>query len=357
MISIMKRVFPGFALYSAVGFTMLFSVNVYAATECRLDISGGQVDTITVNYPALNFKSKVTGAPVLLGSYVSGRNEMVRCGTGDDGDDFYGHSTSPYVTSIPVVTGQSYSAALFETNIPGIVFAVRMNIKGMNLEAYIPTYTKETNLNNDTAGKSMADTIADFYIDVYQTAAFTAIPEGVTSVKEAGSVGRAGDFRIGVKDSNNRALGIDPDLNIPFTAPTCTTLLASNGGVVALGDYFVSDFKDNSDEKIVDFSLTASGCVNVTQFITSFTSNSLEHDLLTNTLSGSDAAQGVGVKIYSKDENNPKVLKPGDRVIKDAFSIFPTNQKLDFGAQLVTDGNTLKSGAFKGTAVFTMSYN
>ena len=174
-------------------------------------------------------------------------------------------------------------------------------------------------------------------------------------------------------------LKIDFDLtDIVLTNPTCFTAALSgssvSGSTVKMGDYTPAQIKNGATA--VPFDITLQNCIRVRNIETKLKSNkvgSVSKELLANTLTGNDAAKGVGVLIegLKNTKSAQMVLKPNDAtsIYKDyeteddtTGGIYPdkgngTSQPLHFQATLKQDGNiAIEPGDFKATSTFQVTY-
>ncbi|HAM3967226.1 TPA: fimbrial-like adhesin [Escherichia coli] len=175
-------------------------------------------------------------------------------------------------------------------------------------------------------------------------------------------------------------LKIDFDLtDIVLTNPTCFTAALSgpsvSGSTVEMGDYSPAQIKNSATA--VPFDITLQNCIRVRNIETKLKSNkvgSVSKELLANTLTGNDAAKGVGVLIegLKNTKSAQMVLKPNDAtsIYKDyetendtTGGILPdngnggTSQPLHFQATLKQDGNiAIEPGDFKATSTFQVTY-
>ncbi|HAO3365156.1 TPA: fimbrial-like adhesin [Escherichia coli] len=184
---------------------------------------------------------------------------------------------------------------------------------------------------------------------------------------------------IGINE-HSHYLKIDFDLtDIVLTNPTCFTAALSgpsvSGSTVKMGDYSPAQIRNGATA--VPFDITLQNCIRVRNIETKLKSNkvgSVSKELLANTLTGNDAAKGVGVLIegLKNTKSAQMVLKPNDAtsIYKDyetendtTGGIFPdngnagTSQPLHFQATLKQDGNiAIEPGDFKATSTFQITY-
>ena len=183
---------------------------------------------------------------------------------------------------------------------------------------------------------------------------------------------------IGINE-HSHYLKIDFDLtDIVLTNPTCFTAALSgpsvSGSTVKMGDYSPAQIRNGATA--VPFDITLQNCIRVRNIETKLKSNkvgSVSKELLANTLTGNDAAKGVGVLIegLKNTKSAQMVLKPNDAtsIYKDyetendtTGGIFPdngnagTSQPLHFQATLKQDGNiAIEPGDFKATSTFQVT--
>lgn len=183
---------------------------------------------------------------------------------------------------------------------------------------------------------------------------------------------------IGINE-HSYILKIDFDLtDIILTNPTCFTAALSgptvSGSTVKMGDYSPAQIKNGATA--VPFDITLQNCIRVRNIETKLMSNkvgSVSKELLANTLTGNNAAKGVGVLIegLKNTKSAQMVLKPNDStsVYKDyeteddtTGGIYPDkgngiSQPLHFQATLKQDGNiAIEPGDFKATSTFQVTY-
>ena len=183
---------------------------------------------------------------------------------------------------------------------------------------------------------------------------------------------------IGINE-HSHYLKIDFDLtDIVLTNPTCFTAALSgpsvSGSTVKMGDYSPAQIRNGATA--VPFDITLQNCIRVRNIETKLKSNkvgSVSKELLANTLTGNDAAKGVGVLIegLKNTKSAQMVLKPNDAtsIYKDyeteddtTGGIYPdkgngTSQPLHFQATLKQDGNiAIEPGDFKATSTFQVTY-
>lgn len=278
---------------------------------------------------------------------------QIHCSLGNDGTSEWG------MTDPSVYAGSLYQDGTFQTNIPGIVYQVRIQTVdgvgsafGTNTTAYKVLFANDVPSNWD--GKWVNAEIL-----LWQTSAYHGNPNKVSVIKPvAGTLGLMG---LGdPNDSNNRPWYFkvtEDTFQIPLVLPTCDVIaLADGGNTVDLGDYFVSDIQKNQTRD-VPFAVQVSNCTSVATFTTKLSTSKITggtKKLLANTLT-SNAATGAGVKII--DANNQQLI-PNDT--NSAFvqtdANLPAVRDFNFIARLEADGNAVSSGAFSAAGMFTLTY-
>jgi type 1 fimbria pilin len=361
----MKKQKPGALCLSSVGAAITLCALLYAqparaAVECRFNSGyGGSTTLINGNYSGtLRLPTPRSGQSVLLAQFQTTLTPTVtgRCSVGNDGEDLWAK------TATGLIGDGLYSFASFQTNIPGIEYQVRIetttgtgNMFAQNTDAYkIISYNDGYESNWD--GIAFRATI-----ELYLKETFQGNPNKVAYLRpKAGLLGWAS---LGTPtDSNNQpyAFNITEDtFAIPIVLPTCSVIALGGGGTnIAMGDYFVSDFKNNNVTKDVPFSLNVSDCTSVATFTTKMTTTKVTggtKNLLGNSLT-SNAASGIGVKILY-NQNTQLIPNNANSSYVVSDSAIPESKSLNFIARMESDGNSLATGAFKATAVFTMTYD
>lgn len=183
---------------------------------------------------------------------------------------------------------------------------------------------------------------------------------------------------VGINE-HSHFLFIDFDLtNITITLPTCFTSVLSgsavSGSTVKMGEYTSQQIKNGATP--VPFDINLQNCIRVRNIETKLVSTKIGTEnkkLLGNTLTGNDAAKGVGVLIEGLATNKSvkMILEPNvsTSVYKDyetendtTDGIYPdhgngTSQPLHFQATLQQDGNIpIESGELKATSTFQVTY-
>ncbi|WP_370614203.1 fimbrial protein [Citrobacter portucalensis] len=338
--------------------TLLLQQSVaWADVECRFGQGYGNTTVLT--------NSTYTGGPIripppgggfyTIATFNTGLTPTLtaHCSLGKDGEDLWG------ITDPSVFAGSLYHHAIFETNIPGVVYTVYIHTTdgyGGYFASDTSSYTKiaaDDGAEGNWDGKTFNATI-----EIRVTDDFHGNPNDLTVITP--KAGTLGSMSLGVHTGNDNQpwkFTVDESsFQIPVILPTCDiTALSTGNNTVDMGDYYVSDIKGNNARK-VPFAITASDCTSVAKITTKMTSTMLTGNnlLLGNTLSGE--AAGMGVKIYHGDN---QTLVPNDDTSLDMHKddSIPGSITVNFNAQLVPDGNAFKAGQFKATSIFTMSYD
>lgn len=279
------------------------------------------------------------------------------CDNGTDGDNLQSQ------TAPGLMIGSKNGDAIFATNIPGVGYTVRIQTaeSGGGTGGYFGTNT--TGWVDLTGGvpTSMWDGRKEIVASVYLYVGpgYVGNPNKITLIKpKAGTLGK---MAIGdPTDSDNQPWTFMVDENsfqIPVVLPTCDTAMVSGGSnTINLGDYYVSDIKNNN-VKDIPFTIELSDCTSTAKFTTKLTATKVtgtNNDLLANTLSSE--AEGAGVKIIY---NGTSQLIPNNAnstyIVNDEK--VPNWKDINLIARLVPNGSTVKPGSFKATGTFTLSYD
>ncbi|SAE60382.1 fimbrial protein StkG [Enterobacter hormaechei] len=251
---------------------------------------------------------------------------------------------------------------MFETNIPGIYYSVRVHTAESDggMGGYFAMNTTDwttvaSSGNSDPWDEKWINTSVQIYID----AGYRGNPNKETSIRP--KPGTLGKMAIGnPNDSNNQPWTFvvnEDSFQIPIVLPTCDMAMLSDGtNNVNLGEYYVSDIKNNR-VKDIPFSISLSNCTSVANITTKLTTSKLtgkNNDLLGNTLSS--GAEGAGVKIMYNGTSQLLPNNPDSSYVITDYQT-PESKQINYVAQLVANGSTVKPGSFKATGVFTLSYD
>ena len=327
-----------FAMASAL-FTLSHSC---WAGECQMNNGKGGTTTL--------INSDYSGGTVRLpppGNYASTLFNVnltpgiqAKCGPGDDGFNLVSQ------TNPTLLMGSSYGRAMFETNIPGIYYSVRVHTAESTGWTTVASSGK-----SDPWDEKWINTSVQIYIDE----GYRGNPNKETSIRP--KPGTLGKMAIGnPDDSDNQPWTFmvnEDSFQIPIVLPTCDMAMLSDGtNNVNLGEYYVSDIKNNR-VKDIPFSISLSNCTGVANITTKLTTGK-NNDLLGNTLTS--GAEGAGVKIMYNGTSQLLPNNPDSSYVITDYQT-PESKQINYVAQLVANGNTVKPGSFKATGVFTLSYD
>ncbi|WP_233470142.1 fimbrial protein [Enterobacter asburiae] len=333
------------------------------ATECRFGNGYGGTTTL--------INSHYTGGAIRIPSPGDGSNVIAsfdndispgiqgNCSLGNDGMDLWS-KTDP-----SVMDGSLYGNAIFETNIPGIVYEVRIHTvanAGNDSGGYFGANTGgyEIVSHNSSATGNWDNFWFNAKVNIRVTDGFVGNPQKVSVLKP--KAGTLGSMSIGnPTDSNNKPWTFvitENSFQIPIILPTCEVMALNGGGNnVDLGEYFIADIKKNITRDI-PFAITVNGCTSVAKFTMKMSSTALTggtQNLLANMLN-SNAASGVGVKVLYGSMIQLVPNNANSAIVLNDTSV-PNAVTQNLIARLEADGNTIKAGNFKATSVFTMTYD
>jgi type 1 fimbria pilin len=355
-----------YTLFSA--FILLVLTPFSYATECHMGIrgtEGGTSNLVMSSYSNSIRWARSDGPKNNTTSHLLATAEMdldpwleSDCDSGNDGEQLIAKIN---YAGVYRNIGISDYTATYNTNIPGIGFSVKIYSDAGG--GYFETTQSEWTTIDAGGGERWAGKRWKAHIEIYQfDFDFAGNTSGLTYLTPSGSF-TLGQMGIGdPSDSDNKpwTFTITPSsFRIPIITTTCQTAQLSSGGSnVDLGEYMISDF--NASPRSTSFAVQLLGCDNV--FAVNFKMNAQkvtgsDSSLLANTLTGSGAAQGVGVKLMATLRGQQ--IKPNAL----AYTMYDIDTSagagigaLSFDAQLVKNGETVKAGNFKGQATFTMNY-
>lgn len=323
-----------------------------AAKECFFTNLG------TYTMPTLNLGT-LTPLPAGQSGWLAkdiefdkGTSAYTKCNVGPDGIDLGGWSSQTPATSTPYFYGgNSYSIALFSTNIPGIYYAVSIAASGASSSGYIPANGNRTTLYSVSNYNSLDGRYHNFFLSIYQGADF--VPNGMTSLRPQ-NTGTVGHFVYGDNsDGDSIAVAISStSFNGKLASPSCTASLGSqnaSGNTINLGDYTVTQLNSGSTSPI-PFTFNFSGCVNVNEADVTFTSG--HYDSSTGYLKNNGTDMGVGVKITTTKGSQ---LLP-DHSIAAHYIYGASSSTTTLNAQLVKSGGNIQIGNFSAQAIFQIDY-
>ena len=338
------------------------------ATECHL-AEGGKGGSMAINGGTtnnpLNFYSVYgdTSSTVHELDYFDptlSHELWSYCDSGPNGDDFYMYTNN----GADVV--ETDGRALFPTNIDGIYYAVKL-FSTAGAGGYFPgttgswinVYPSET---SDWKSQQVKATIT-----LYQMSAFPGNVNNVTYLTPKDSR-TLGQIRVGTADSDdNNPWSITVDRNsfsVPISAATCSSVSGNDGtNNVDFGDVMYSSLREYYWQSKT-LTLKLAGCTNTVWFRFKLASSKYvvgENNtmLLTNTLTGSDAASGVGVSLSADFpiQGVQNVFSPGLEIWTPTTTVsYSRTYNYDFTTVMKLSGETLKPGKFKAIGTFTIDY-
>ena len=277
------------------------------------------------------------------------------CNLGPDGSSLHGWADISPASSISINNDNtSYNAGLFETNIPGIYYAIEIAANGgTNSAGYIPANTKLTQLYYNSGKSSLDGRGHYFYVALYQSSAYR--PNGVTQIKPK-TTGTIGHFVYGDNSDGDDNIGVAVTSS-SFTAdlrlPTCKASLGSenaSGNTVNLGDYSTSDLKKGTTSPI-PFAVNLVNCVNTYQAKFKLTSNN--YDSSTGFPTNNGTSMGVGVKIT--DTNNQQLKADGSNTLSSAVN-GNNIATIHLNAQLLKLSDNIQTGKFSAPGILQIDY-
>lgn len=339
---------------------VLYVQSASAAIECRFNNGkGGSTTLVNGNYSGtMKFPTPKSGESYWLASFQTTLTPTVKgnCSLGNDGENLWAK------TATDLIGNGLFTRASFKTNIPGVEYQAQIETTaGIGNTFAQNTGDYQVIVSNDGRESDWDGYAFRVTIMVYLKDSFQGNPNKETYLRpKAGLLGWASLGKHG--DSNNQPYAFyitENTFAIPIVQPTCSVIALGNGGTnIAMGDYFISDFKNNYVNKDVPFSLKVSDCSSVAKFTTKMTTTKITggtKNLLGNSLTA-NAAAGMGVKIlYNKNIQLIPNNANSSYVVSD--STIPGSKSLNFIARMESDGNSLVSGAYKATAVFNMTYD
>lgn len=285
---------------------------------------------------------------------------MTYCDAGSDGVAFYANTNATSTTS------SEDGRALYPTNIDGIYFAVKLYSTGGG-GGYFPSSNNGSWVLVDSGNQSYWDSKQiKATVTLYQGISFAGNLNGVSRITPKDSR-TLGQIRIGNADSDNNpwTINVTPtSFSVPVTVATCHSASVNNGtNNVDFGDIMFSSLREGYWPQ-KSFTLRLDGCNNTVwvrmKLATpkSAANYSNNWTLMTNTLTGSDAAAGVGVELSSLFTTaTTGSLEPNGEIWSPTTSV-GTSVSYDFNflAYLSRTSDDLKPGKFKAIGTFTIDY-
>lgn len=348
---------------------LILSFNV-SARECHLAekgkagtmaLNGGGTNPISFHYVADDISGSIHEltyfAPLLdheLWTY---------CDAGNDGVAFYMNTTE--ASRVSAADGR----ALYPTNIDGIYYAVKLYSTGGG-GGYFPSSNGGSWVMVDSGSESYWDSKQmKATVTLYQGGGFAGNINNISAITPKDSR-TLGQIRIGTADSDDNnpwTINVTPtSFSVPVYAATCSAVSANNGtNNVDFGEIMMSSLRDGY-WPYQNFTLQMKYCTNTVwmRFKLSSTTSTTEGNgymLLKNTLSGSNAAKGIGVYVQTNaiTRDGTNAFKPGAEIWSPMTSV--TNNSsydLPFYARMYSlgDGSTVTAGEFKAIGTFTIDY-
>lgn len=347
---------------------LVLSFNV-SARECRLG-QNGQAGTMALNGGGTNpisfhyVSDDISGSIYELTYFDPSLDHELwtYCGLGNDGVAFYMNTTE--ASRVSAADGR----ALYPTNVDGIYYAVKMYSTGGG-GGYFPSSNGGSWVMTDSGSESYWDSKQmKATVTLYQGGGFAGNVNNVSAItpKDSRTIGQ---IRIGNADSNNNpwTINVTPtSFSVPVYAATCSAVSANNGtNNVDFGEIMMSSLRDGY-WPYQNFTLQMKYCTNTVwmRFKLSSTASTTDGNgymLLKNTLSGSNAAKGIGVYVQTNaiTRDGSNAFKPGVEIWSPMTSV--TNNSaydLPFYARIysLNDGSTVTAGNFKAIGTFTIDY-
>ncbi|QLY68313.1 fimbrial protein [Citrobacter freundii] len=347
---------------------LILSFNV-SARECRLG-QNGQAGTMALNGGGTNpisfhyVSDDISGSIYELTYFDPSLDHELwtYCGLGNDGVAFYMNTTE--ASRVSAADGR----ALYPTNVDGIYYAVKMYSTGGG-GGYFPSSNGGSWVMTDSGSESYWDSKQmKATVTLYQGGGFAGNVNNVSAITPKDSR-TLGQIRIGNADSNNNpwTINVTPtSFSVPVYAATCTAVSANNGtNNVDFGEIMMSSLRDLYWPS-QSFTLQMKYCTNTVWMrfkltSTASTTDSNGYMLLKNTLTGSNAAKGIGVYVQTNAivSGNENGFKPGAEIWSPMTSVANSvSFNLPFYARIspLNDGGTITTGEFKAIGTFTIDY-
>lgn len=170
--------------------------------------------------------------------------------------------------------------------------------------------------------------------------------------------GTMAEFRIGAT-SQSSIIFTTTASTLQFSVPasSCSFGVTQgntvSGNNVALGDYWINDVKNGSTPAI-PFAISLDKCYTPKLKITMTSPYVATDKTMLGKSSGS--ASGVGVKIMNTDLSTVMIPNSSTSTDYDRRNDWSSMANLNFTAQLLTTGGTVKAGDFNAIATFQMDY-
>lgn len=349
---------------------LALSFNV-SARECHLG-QNGQAGTMALNggSPAYPLVFHDVSSDTSQSSYeliyfdpTLDRELWTYCDGGSQGMAFFAN------TNAASTTNSTDGRALYPTNIDGIYYAVKMYSTG-GKGGYFPSSNPGSWVQIDSGeesnweGKYMKATVT-----IYQGNGFSGNLNNIAAItpKDSRTLGK---IRLGEADSDDNnpwTINVTPtSFSVAVRAATCSAVSANNGtNNVNFGDIMMSSLRELYWPS-QSFTLQMKYCTNTVWMrfklsSTTSTTDSNGYMLLKNTLSGSNAAKGIGVYVQANiaTRDGEDSFRPGSEIWSPMTSVANSvSFDLPFFARIypLNDGSTITAGEFKAIGTFTIDY-
>ncbi|MGU3486145.1 fimbrial protein [Enterobacter bugandensis] len=367
LLLVLKIAFAGYAALQGQAYAYV------GEGECRFAEGYGNTATLTggstfgVHWRPYNsryaIESLVTFRVPISPSMTS------HCSAGNDGRNLVVKNPSDYTyTSGSGPQPDGSMGNYYLTNIPGIVFSVKMRSPagggyfGDHGSEQYSGWTTLVEASTDIWDNQAWEAEVTIWQDSWEFQRAGGNKNNATYITPAASftLGQMGLGDPTAKDNKPWTFNVTPSsFQIPIVPSTCQTAQLDSGSTnIDLGEYMMSDF--NVSPRSTPVRVQLLGCDNVYAVdfkMTATTTTGSNHELLGNVLTGGSAASGVGVQLFL---TNGGVTIPPNGL---ATTVYGNDTgagvglgMLTFDARLIKDGNAMKAGSFKAMTTFQMTY-
>ncbi|WP_187369860.1 fimbrial protein [Citrobacter youngae] len=336
----------------------IYSAKSTAATECYFVHNG--TDTLSFgDIGSVSPTGQVTSVVTLLSSIKdSSHAPSTDCNVGQGADDLMSKQNGSALGE----KGPG-GEALFQTNVPGLVYSIKFKMDNTPPEGYIVPSTDWAVIYNvddsDDKNDFKNGRTGHYYLQVYQTPDYQP-GAGHTVTPQPNTIGQ---FQVGDSGGTIRTISMtNSSFTLTVPQPTCKQVVlnsssTTSGNQVSLGDdYVASELKGNKSPRDIPFSVTLTGCAGVNHLRAVLSSGSVSDTSNSMLADVDNKNMGVGVQISG---SNKIALIPNDSnsyySIQDSAT--PDTRVMNFYATLMDDGRgTITTGAFKAMGTFTFTY-
>lgn len=282
------------------------------------------------------------------------------CDNGPNGDDFYMYTNNG--SDVVEADGR----ALFPTNIDGIYYAVKL-FSTTGAGGYFPPTTGSWINVYPSSESDWDSTQVKATITLYQMSAFPGNLKNVSYLTPKDSR-MLGKIRVGTADGDDNnpwTVNVSTtSFRVPISAATCSSVSGNDGtNNVDFGDVMYSSLREYYWQSKT-LTLKLAGCTNTVWFrfklaSSKYVVDSQNNMMLTNTLTGSDAASGVGVLLEADFpiQGVQNVFSPGLEIWTPTTTVsYSRTYNYNFITTMQLSGETLKPGKFKAIGTFTIDY-